>query len=630
MAEARQIRIGAWTATPSLNLLERETRAVKVEPRAMDVLMFLARHAGEVVSIEQLIAAVWKGAVVGDGSVYLAIRQLRQSLDDASDGSSYIETIPKRGYRLTARVKQLQQDEDTTDAASLNAPSPTGRSFSRWSVVAAATAAALLVVAFTSRQMTTPASAASVAVLPFANLSSDPEQEYFADGMTIELLNKLSRVSDLRVTGPTSSFHFRGRNENPRKTAAALGVEHLLEGSVRKAGERVRVTASLSNAQSGQQLWAQTYERDLEDVFAIQDQIAQSVADALQVKLGIGLGRMPGMTRNVAAYDEYLRGMSLNLERRPESFALAIAHLQRAVVFDPEFSLAWSGLATVYTNGGFVVPERADEWQQEASEALDRARALTPDAPHVLLEIGIAQVRSGHWNDGAATYQKLEESYARYGMQSRMWGPRGVFLLAVGRISEAVDALERACLDEPLAPAFALFLSEALLASGNPAASLAEVDRGLELGGLESLLLQAGVMAALSKGERDEIEERVHRLPADSSGAMNRGMLSFLDTPASAAVAIREAAVAATASEKAVLAQWAAYYRESALALELLQDATPHLSRPSLLWMPLMSDVRKLPEFRGLVQRLGLVDYWRNHDWPQFCRPMGARKFVCE
>lgn len=628
MTEARQIRIGAWTATPSLNLLERETRSVKLEPRAMDVLMFLAQHAGEVVSIEQLIAAVWQGAVVGDGSVYLAIRQLRQSLDDDSDGSSYIETIPKRGYRLTVRVEHLQQDEDSTDAAALSAPSETKRSFSRWWIVAAATAAALLVLALTSRQMTS-ASPASVAVLPFDNLSSDPEQEYFADGMTIELLNKLSRVSDLRVTGPTSSFHFKGRNENPREVAAALGVEHLLEGSVRKAGERVRITASLSSAQSGQQLWAQTYERNLEDVFAIQDQIAQSVADALQVKLGIGLGRMPGMTRNVAAYDEYLRGMSLNLERRPESFALAIAHLERAVTLDPEFSLAWSGLATVYTNGGFVVPERAGEWRQEASKALDRARALTPDAPHVLLEIGIAQVRSGHWHDGAATYQKLEEAYARYGMQSRMWGPRGVFLLSVGRITEAVDALERARLDEPLAPAFALFLSEALLASGNPVASLAEVDRGLELGGLESLLLQTGVTAALSKGERGEIEERVHRLAADASGAMNRRLMSFMDTPARAGAAIREAAVTASASEKAVLAQWAAYYRESALALELLQEATPHLSRPSLLWMPLMSDVRTLPEFTALVQRLGLVDYWRNYRWPQFCRPMGARDFVC-
>ncbi len=630
MTEARQIRIGAWTATPSLNLLERETRSVKLEPRAMDVLMFLAQHAGEVVSIEQMIAAVWQGAVVGDGSVYLAIRQLRQSLDDASEGSSYIETIPKRGYRLTVRVEHLQQDEDTTDAAALTAPSPTRRSFPRWWIVAAASAAALLVLALTSRKMTTPTSPASVAVLPFDNLSSDPEQEYFADGMTIELLNKLSRVSDLRVTGPTSSFHFKGRNENPRETAAALGVEHLVEGSVRKAGERIRITASLSSAQSGQQLWAQTYEHNLEDVFAIQDQIAQSVADALQVKLGIGLGRMPGMTRNVAAYDEYLRGMTRNLERRPESFALAIAHLQRAVALDPEFSLAWSGLATVYTNGGFVVPERAGEWQQEASKALERARALTPDAPHVLLEIGIAQVRSGHWNDGAATYQKLEDAYTRYGMQSRMWGPRGIFLLSVGRISEAVDALERACLDEPLAPAFALVLSEALLASSNPVASLAEVDRGLELGGLESLLLQAGVMAALSKGERGEIEERVRRFPADASGAMNRSLVSFMDTPARAAAAIREAAVTASSSEKAVLAQWAAYYGEPALALELLEDATPHLSRPTLLWMPLMSDVRKLPEFRALVQRLGFVDYWRNYRWPQSCRPIDTREFVCE
>src|SRR6185437_1221964 len=281
------------------------------------------------------------------------------------------------------------------------------------------------------------AASPSVAVLPFENLSSDPEQAYFADGITAELLSTLSRVRGLRVTGRASSFQFKDSSEDLHTIGSALGVEHILRGSVRKAGDRVRISAQLNDARSGDQLWSQTYERRLDDIFVIQDEIAGSVAHALQVKLGVGelfgigdVARAPGMTRNVAAYDE---------------------HLQRAVALDPLFSIGWAGLHTACINAAFVVPARAAEWRRQGAAALERARILTPDAPQVLLETGIAESRRGHWLKAASVFEQLQAAYARDGMADQAHAPRGVFLLEVGRVREAIPELERARAEDPLA-----------------------------------------------------------------------------------------------------------------------------------------------------------------------------------
>jgi TolB-like protein/DNA-binding winged helix-turn-helix (wHTH) protein len=642
-----KFRIGAWTVTPALNSIERGTRSIKVESRAMDVLVLLAQRGQAVVSVKELIALVWKGVVVGDGSVYLAISQLRQVLDDSAEGVRHIETIPKRGYRLAVPVEYVEsvstpsrsppdvaaQPSSQTLPGAHPAPHAIGRRFPRWLMPAVAGAVVLAVLVWSLREPAHPllAAANSVAVLPFDNLSSDPEQQYFADGMTVEILNTLSRVRGLQVTGRASSFHFKGRDEDLRSIGEILGVEYVLEGSVRKAADQVRISAQLSSARTGVHLWSQTYERRLDDLFSLQDEIATSVAGALQVKLGIGdMGRIPGMTRNVAAYDEYLRGMVLNLDWRPESFPPAIAHLQRAVAIDPSFSPAWAGLNTVYTNGALLVPDRAEEWQSSASEALEHARALTPDAPHVLLEVGIGETRRGRWREAAAIYEELQTSYAKYGMADQAWGPRGVFLLGVGRLRQAISALERARAEDPLAPAFAGFLSQAESGVGDLTAALAEVDRGLELEGLSTLLREMGLVIALTRNDRAEIDRRLRAMSEDDPGVrIHRGLSRFMDAPAGAAVEIRRLASGASRAEKGALAQWAAYYREPEFALELLATIAPAMGHPSALWQPLFKDVRKLPAFKDLVRELGLVEYWRAYGWSDFCHPSSGEDFVC-
>jgi TolB-like protein/DNA-binding winged helix-turn-helix (wHTH) protein len=625
MATAK-IRIGAWTANPALNLVEQGRRSVRLEPRAMDVLMHLATRNGAMSSVEDLMSTVWRGVVVSDGSVYLAISHLRQALGDADGGASYIETVPKRGYRLTVPVQMLADAPAAESAPHL----PRQRRGVRLAAVATvAVLVAAMIAAWLAISWRTPLPTAdhSLAVLPFADLSPDGDQAYFADGVTEEVLNRLARVRDLRVIGRTSSFQLRGQGADARALGEKLGVEHLLVGSVRKAADRVRVTAQLSEARTGEQLWSQTYERKLNDIFAIQDEIAKAVAEAMQVKLGVGeLARMPGMTRDVAAYDEYLRGMALNLVMRRESFPPAIAHLQRAVDIDPKFSMALSGLHSVFSNGAFAVPERAEEWRRAAAESLERARQLTPDAPHVLLELGVASVRSGDYLQGAGLFERLEKSYAEHGMAAEAAGPRGILLLAVGRVRESIRSLEDARAHDPLAPAYAGFLSQAYLAHGDFRSALAEIDRGLQLEGLREGLLNSGLTVALNSGDRGEIERRLAAIPDDNFTArVHRRLAQFLGKPAGVATEIRSLLPTASDNEKVALAVWAAYYAQHALALEILTDVVPRRGHVGVIWIPLFTNARSQPEFVELVARLGMADYWRTRGFADFCKPAGQQ-----
>jgi tetratricopeptide (TPR) repeat protein len=287
-------------------------------------------------------------------------------------------------------------------------------------------------------------------------------------------------------------------------------------------------------------------------------------------------------------------------------------------------------LHTVCANGAFSSPAHAEEWRRKGTNALEQARALTPNAPHVLLEMGIRAARSGHWIEANDLFEQLTASYARYGMANQAWGSRGVFLLSVGRVREAIDALERARAQEPLAPAFAGFLSEAELAAGDLTAARAEIDRGLQLEGYRAWLVRLGFVVALTKDDRTEIEKQLVLMADGIPGVpLNRSLSLFLDAPAGAEAEIRKLASEATGSEKAALALWAAHYRKPDLSLELLAQAVPNLNEPSVLWQPLMSDVRRLPGFKDLVRRLGLVDYWRAHGWSDFCHPVQREDFAC-
>jgi TolB-like protein len=240
------LQVGSWMVTPRLNRFSCGDMTVRIEPKVMEVLLCLAQYPGETLSKEQLLQNVWPNIIVTEDALKRCIRKLRRAFDDDAREPRIIETISKRGYRLVAPV--TASIATTTLAAS-----------------------------------TASTASTSIVVLPFVNMSADVESEYFADGITEEIINALAQIKDLHVVARSSAFSFKGKHIDPRILGEQLNVRTVLEGSVRRADDRLRITVQLVNSADGYHLWSQRYDRDMRDIFAIQEEVARSIAQRLQV-----------------------------------------------------------------------------------------------------------------------------------------------------------------------------------------------------------------------------------------------------------------------------------------------------------------------------------------------------------
>jgi TolB-like protein/DNA-binding winged helix-turn-helix (wHTH) protein len=634
-----------------LRRLERGAEPIELGKLTYTLLVALVEAAPNVLSHDELTQRVWGGRLTSPETVTQRIKLLRDALDDDAEQARYIGLVRGQGYRLLPDVERVLSAAGRpgstisfvrvgtllTVLGVLIAGALVLRDYlvdRRTSTSATGSAVAARDVAVTSEQ------SSSVAVLPFVNDSPDPEQQYFADGLSGELINALSRIPGLAVPGRASSFHFRSKSEDLRAIGDALDVEHVLSGSVQRSGDRLRITAELVDVDTGRRLWGNTYERALDDIFAIQDDITEKVAVALQITLGVGqLGRVPGAPRSAVAYEEILKGDGYLRELRVESFQLAIDHYRRATQLDESSSVAWMALANAYLLGSGNLPERTIDWERRAREAADRARALTPDAIHVLLWDAQRSIDRGAWREAAAIYdaQLNEERFpflaVAYGPNTGLWGAKGFFLLQVGRVAEAIPYLERARSADPMTVANARTLGEAYADTGAFSAALAEFDRGMQLGSHTAVLQGYAVTTALASGDREEIDRRLAALwPSVATDAHVR-MARFLDDPGAGVSELRAAEQAGVDRLTAlVLAHWAGYYEDASTALALLRQIPREQFQGDdvalALWRPVFSDMRRLPEFNELVDEVGLVDYWRVYGWPDFCEPVGD-SFVC-
>src|SRR5215472_6192175 len=285
-------------------------RPIELTPKALDTLHFLLQHPGELLDKSTLLAAVWPNVVVEENNLNQVVSTLRRALGDGSGGRRFIITVPGRGYQFVAPVREVHQDT----------PSPT------------------------AAQATT-AIRKSIAVLPFASLSSDPEKDYFGDGIAEELIHLLARVPGLKVPARTSSFAYKGRNVDVRQIARELGVGMLLEGSVRSAGDSIRVTAQLVDAESGYHIWSQTFDRQFADVFKLQDELAGAIVHKVAPNLGSSSRQSlqdDPPTHNVEAYRLYLqaRAMFLSVGLTPDKVVRMAEMLEGSIVLDPDFARA--------------------------------------------------------------------------------------------------------------------------------------------------------------------------------------------------------------------------------------------------------------------------------------------------
>ena len=306
------LRIGDWRVNSTTGEISRKGENLRVEARTMRLLLCLAEHAGQVVSIDDLLDQVWSGVNVTPDSVYQAVTSLRRLLGDDPKQPTYIATVPRLGYRMVAPVGPWIDHGPEQSIAEISTSPTKGTADVRRTVlfsrpgfafaVGTALLALVVVVVFLFRGKVTnsnptgaTASAAqpqkSIAVLPFLDLTEGMKQEEFADGMTEELIDRLSKIPDLRVPSPTSSFYFKGKQTTVAEIAKALGVAYVLDGSVRKSGARLRVAARLVRADTGYVVWTETYDRPFDDLLMVQDDIAGEVTKALRASIA-GQGRL--------------------------------------------------------------------------------------------------------------------------------------------------------------------------------------------------------------------------------------------------------------------------------------------------------------------------------------------------
>jgi TolB-like protein/DNA-binding winged helix-turn-helix (wHTH) protein/Tfp pilus assembly protein PilF len=532
MVRASTLKVGECVIDPGVDEVSRDGTTIKLEPRAMRVLMHLVHHAGEVVSVQELLDTVWADVVVTQDSVYTAIAALRRALGDDSREPRYIANVPRRGYRLVAPVTPDSGPASETPQPELSAApvvaqaGHAGASSGHrpmWSLVAAAVAAlaalAYLVVAkpWAARPAPhAPAAAVSadraardlsIAVLPFANLSADREQEYFADGISEELLSLLTKFPQLRVISRSSAFSFKGQNLAVAEIAKRLNVGLVLEGSVRQAGTEVRITAQLIDARADRQLWSETYDRPLVNIFALQDEIAAAVVSQLKLKL-LGAASTT-KAPDPRAYAAVLQARQVALQRTAAGYERAIALFRQALGTDPGYSAAWVGLARVYVNQANDGLRPIDESYRLARQAVDQALTLDPEyAPaHAMLgrlamtHDGDLAIAAQHYEHAlalepantdivrsaamlAASLGRLEASVAlgQFVVARDPVNPTGYLNLGydyfnAGRLDEAIASLHTALTLSPNHAAAEYGIAVALLMKGEPTAALAAMQR---------------------------------------------------------------------------------------------------------------------------------------------------------
>jgi TolB-like protein/DNA-binding winged helix-turn-helix (wHTH) protein len=366
-----RFRIGDLTLDTGRCVLLCDSKPIPLGPLTYRLLLTLVEAAPNVVSHDELVHAIWGGRSVSPETISQRIKLLRDALSDDPGNPRYVEGIRGQGYRLLPRVEVLPNESPARHRPRWVVPIGTA--------ISLAAAAAIVFWIMTAQTDAVPEST-SVAVLPFADLSPGRDQQHLADGIAEEILNLLSKVTTLRVIARTSSFSFRSKDTDVARIAEALGVTHVLEGSVRRAGDRIRVTVRLIDASNGSRLWSESYDQRVGDVLALETNVARSVAQELRANLQ-NLADVPAKGVNAEAYDLYLRGQH---ELRMREYGKAVRHLEQAIAIDSGFIPAYHSLALAYREEVSDVQVPMAQNRAKLREMVGRGLRLAPDDPGLL------------------------------------------------------------------------------------------------------------------------------------------------------------------------------------------------------------------------------------------------------
>jgi TolB-like protein/DNA-binding winged helix-turn-helix (wHTH) protein/Tfp pilus assembly protein PilF len=444
-------QFGPFVLDSAKRRLLRDGEVVRLTPKAFETLLALVEVRGKTIGKDELLKRVWGDTVVEENNLNQSITALRKALGDSRSESQYIATLPGQGYRFVADVREVGAEVREEAPAGTIAPpmigaisdSPVRRQFLIGLAVVVLVLAVVGVVSWTRRPAPERFNISSVMVLPLENLSGDPSQEYFADGMTDALIGDLARINGLRVISRTSSMHYKGKSKPLPEIASELKVDGVVEGTVLRSGDRVLVRAQLIHAASDTHLWVQTYERDVKDVLTMQSEIAQAIAREVQAKAFSDQPRAQKAVRP-KAFDDYLQGRYLYWNKRTEeNLQKAIEHFQNAIREDPGYALPHAGLADCYNSMGTVQvgavpPINA---RKQAEEAATKALAL--DSGLAEAHTSLAFVHHFNWNWDAAeqSLKRALELNPNYANAHNLYASH---LMAKGLIDEGLAASNRA------------------------------------------------------------------------------------------------------------------------------------------------------------------------------------------
>jgi TolB-like protein/DNA-binding winged helix-turn-helix (wHTH) protein/thioredoxin-like negative regulator of GroEL len=408
-------RIATWLIEPRLNAVSRNGATTRLEPKVMEVLVCLAHRAGEPVSKEELLQTVWPDTFVTDDGLKRSISELRRVFEDDAREPLIIQTIPKRGYRLLVPVEPVIGKPGTSPEPLIQESPGKRRNWRTLALLSGGLAAALLILLgapYGSFKLRPSAKSAapqihSLAVLPLRSLSSDPNQEYFSDGTTDALITDLAQISSLKVISHTSTLQYKDTKKSLPEIAGELNVDGIIEGTVQRSGDRVRITAQLIHGPSDRHLWANTYEGDFRDVFALERNVSQDIARQVQARLMSNQSQQtqPRPT-NPKALDAYLQG-SYHLQRYGrgagvEEMKKASDLFHQAIDADPKFAPAYFGLAHAHDE----LPQVSPEDTAIARKAEETGLALDPNSPEAQTILADNKMRDLDWSGAEREYRR--------------------------------------------------------------------------------------------------------------------------------------------------------------------------------------------------------------------------------
>lgn len=651
LTERELYEFGPFSLDPAERIILRDGEPLSLTPKVFDTLVYLVRNSGRLLTKDELLREVWPDAFVEEVNLAVNISTLRKAFGEGPQDGRYIATIPGRGYRFVAEVQKGQgrngSERNSITTNGSEAASGSGSKLLETGSVEAAgqessgagdfvatpsyakkwprnlvipVGVALLLAAVIGsylllgqrKKNASATTAPSIAVLPFTDLSAAKDQEYFSDGLAEELINYLAKVPSVRVVARSSSFQFKGKNEDLRTVGKKLGVTNILEGSIRREGAHVRIIAELVKADDGFQLWSETYDRQIGDIFSVQDEIARSVTGALQVKLvdakGLALSAQTRIT-NAKAYESFLRAGYFNSRGRGKAdLDSALANVEQAIKLDAKYAPAWELRSYIFDTMADVGLLEPDVGFRRAREDAERAIELDPNRAAGYLALAWVQMnRDWNWDGAELSLNRAAELEPGTPAVLRF---RSFLCQSLGRLNEAIGFYKQAIALDPLLAGSHSYLAFLYYAAGQYENAEAETQQALELNPQktydhfargEILLQRRRPLEALTEMQQEPAE--IWRLTGEALAYHALGRES--DSDASLTHLIKDY----QANMAYQIAEVYAYRGDPDSAFQWLNRACEQhdAGLRSLKIDPLMNGLRRDPRYAALLKRINLA-----------------------